>query len=71
MTKNIIIASLLFIVVMCWLKVEPECVNPDDPNTVVIEYECSSLSEYENIPPEVVEECRSRANEATKHKNIT
>lgn len=63
MTKNIIIASLLFVVVMFWLKVDPECVNADDPNTVVIEYECAILDEYENVPPEVVEECRSRAEE--------
>ena len=68
MTKNIIIASLLFVVVMCWLKVDPECVNADDPNTVVIEYECATIDEYENVPPEVVEECRSRAEE-TNNRN--
>jgi hypothetical protein len=53
------------------MKVDPECANTDDPNTVTIEYQCSDLSDYENVPPEVVEECMNRADQSTKHKNNT
>ena len=68
MLKNITIAGLSFVVLMLWIKVDPECMKPDDPNSVIIEYECSNLDDYENVPEEVVEECKSRAIEAT-HKN--
>lgn len=72
MLKNIIIAGLSFITLLLWMKVDPECaVNYDDPNAVVIEYQCSNLPEYENVPPEVVEECRDRANQSVNHKNNT
>jgi phosphodiesterase/alkaline phosphatase D-like protein len=71
MLKNVIIVGLSFIVVMFWIRVDPECVNTDDPNTVTIEYQCSDLSDYENVPPEVVEECTKRAEEATNHKPKT
>jgi len=72
MLKNVLIVSLSFVVVMCWIKVDPECVNNyDDPNAVTIEYQCSDLTDYENVPPEVVEECRDRANKSTNHKNNT
>ena len=69
MLKNTIIVGLAFVVVMCWLKVDPECMKPDDPNSVVIEYECSNLDDYESVPSEVVDECKDRANQSTKHKN--
>lgn len=68
MIKNVIITGLAVVAVMCWLKVDPECVKTEDPNSVIIEYECSSLDDYENVPEEVVDECKSRAVEAT-HKN--
>jgi hypothetical protein len=71
MLKNVIIAGLSFVVLMLWIKVDPECIKPDDPNSVIIEYECSNLDDYENVPPEVVEECRDRANQSTQHKNNT
>ncbi len=72
MFKNVVIAGLSLIVVMCWIKVDPECVNNgEDPNAVTIEYQCSDLSDYENVPPEVVEECRDRANQSVNHKNNT
>jgi len=72
MIKNVIIAGLSLVVLMCWIKVDPECVNNfDDPNAVTIEYQCSDLSDYENVPPEVVEECMNRADQSTKHKNNT
>ena len=68
MIKNIIIVGFAFVVVMFWLKVDPECVKTADPNSVIIEYECSNLDDYENVQEEVVDECKSRAVEAT-HKN--
>ena len=69
MLKNVIIVGLSFIVVMFWIKVDPECVNNgDDPNAVTIEYQCSDLEDYENVPPEVVDECTERAIQSTKHK---
>ncbi len=72
MIKNVIIAGLSLIVVMCWIKVDPECVNNgEDPNAVTIEYQCSDLEDYENVPSEVVEECRDRANQSVNHKNNT
>ena len=72
MLKNVIIAGLSFVVLMLWIKVDPECaVNYDDPNVVIIEYQCADLSDYENVPPEVIEECRDRANQSVNHKNNT
>ena len=41
--------------------------KPDDPNSVIIEYECASLDNYENVPTEVVDECKSRAEAITTH----
>ena len=71
MIKNVIIVGLSFVAVMFWIKVDPECIKTDDPNAVTIEYQCSDLSDYENVPPEVVEECRDRANQSVNHKNNT
>ena len=68
MLKNVIIAGLSVIVVMFWIRVDPDCMNPDDPNSVIIEYQCADLSDYENVPPEVVDECTERAVQSTKHK---
>ena len=69
MFKNVIIAGLSFIVVMFWLRVDPECVNNnEDPNAVTIEYQCSDLTDYENVPPEVIGECMDRANQSTNRK---
>jgi len=69
MLKNVVIAGLSLLSLLMWMKVDPECVNNyDDPNTVTIEYQCSDLSDYENVPPEVVDECTERAVQSTKHK---
>ena len=71
MIKNVIIVGLSFVAVMFWIKVDPESTKADDPNAVTIEYQCSDLADYENVPPEVVEECRDRANQSVNHKNNT
>ena len=70
MIKNIIIAILGLSVVLCWLKIEPECIKSDDPNSVVIEYKCSSLDDYVNLPSEIVAECKSMAEESTRKNKM-
>lgn len=60
MLKNILIAILTVLVVLFWLKEEPEDTVSDDPNDVTIEYKCSDLDEYEDVPSDVIEECRNR-----------
>jgi hypothetical protein len=64
MLKNFIITILTIIVVIFWLKDEPN--EEYDPEGVIIEYNCKTLNEYENVPPEVVEECRNRINHFIK-----
>ena len=72
MVKNIIIVGLAIAVALCWVRVDPECADTTDPNTVVIEYECATIDDYENVPPEVIEECRQRNEERIRHsKNRT
>jgi len=70
MIKNVIIGGLLVIPVLFWIKVDPECIAPDDPDTVVIEYKCSELLEYDDIPEEVADECRIKAEKATNNKKL-
>lgn len=70
MIKNVIISGLIIIVMLCWIKVDPECMAPEDPDTVVIEYKCSELSDYENVPEEIADECRSKAEKATNNKKM-
>jgi hypothetical protein len=60
MLKNIIITILTILVILFWLKEEPEDMVSDDPNDVTIEYKCNELDSYESVPVEVIEECRSR-----------
>jgi len=67
MTKNFTIGALLLIAIMLALRPDPESMCTDDPNTVVIEYECSSLDDYDEVPLEVTNECRKRAIESTIH----
>jgi hypothetical protein len=70
MIKNVIIGGLLCVVALCWVKVDPECMEFDDPDTVIMEYKCVELSEYETIPEEVVDECRIKAEKATNNKKL-
>lgn len=60
MLKNITIVILSLIIVIFWLKEEPEDYDSDDQNDVTIEYKCNEINEYESVPKEVLEECRSR-----------
>lgn len=70
MTKNFMIGALVILVAMLAIRPDPECENTDDPNAVVIEYQCSELDEYDNVPPEVVDECKDRAIQATVRNKI-
>ena len=64
MFKDIIIVILTCIVVLFWLSAEPD--EEEDVNSVTIEYQCSTLDDYENVPPEVVDECRDKL----QHKKV-
>jgi hypothetical protein len=50
------IITLLVIVGMAWFVRE----GTDDPDYVVLEYQCSKLDTYEQVPNEVTEECNKR-----------
>ena len=56
MIKNILVFVLIIVALLLWTRVEPE----DDPQLVNMEYDCSTLQEYETVPPEVMEECTKR-----------
>ena len=58
MLKNFIITILAIVVIIYWIKDDSD--EDYDPEGVIIEYNCKTLDEYENIPPEVVAECRNR-----------
>jgi hypothetical protein len=70
MIKNIIIGGLIVVVALCWIKVDPECMAPDDPDVVIMEYKCSELLEYEDVPEEVADDCRNKAEKATSNKKL-
>lgn len=59
MLKNIIIIILGTLVVLFWLSEEPDDTSNDLDN-VIIEYQCSDLDEYEDVPKEVLQECKDR-----------
>ena len=58
MLKNILIFILTILVIIFWLREEPE--DGFDPNDVVIEYKCNELDDYDSPPTEVVQECKDR-----------
>ena len=60
MLKNTIITILSIGIIIFWLGEEPEDRVSDDPNDVTIEYKCNELDEYDHVPLEVIEECKSR-----------
>ena len=44
---------------MFWLGEEPDDTSNDLDN-VIIEYQCSTINEYESVPKEVLQECKDR-----------
>ena len=55
-TVKSIIITILVIVGMFWFV----RAGIDDPDYVVLEYQCSKLGTYEHVPNEVIEECNKR-----------
>lgn len=55
-TFKSIIISILVIVGIFWFVRE----GTDDPDYVVLEYQCSKLGTYKHVPDEVIEECNNR-----------
>ena len=55
--KSILATLLVIAVAYWWLR---EVV--DDPDYITIEYQCSKLDTYEEVPKEVVDECNKRFN---------
>ena len=51
-----VIITVLVVVGMVWFVRE----GTDDPDYVVLEYQCSNLDTYEDVPKEVTEECIKR-----------
>ncbi len=58
LTKNTIIVLLLILVLLLWTR--PDTMEVEDQDLVTIEYQCSAIEQYENVPPEVLQECRIR-----------
>jgi hypothetical protein len=52
------IITLLVLVGMFWFVRE----GTDDPDYITIEYQCSKLDTYEQVPDEVLVECNKRFN---------
>ena len=59
MFKNIIITVLVILLMFVWLTSDLES-DYYDLDDVTIEYKCSIIKEYKNVPAEVHEECRKR-----------
>ena len=55
-TIKTIIITILVVVGMVWFVRE----GTDDPDYVVLEYQCSKLDTYEDVPTQVTEECTKR-----------
>lgn len=55
-TLKTIIITLLIIIGIIWFIQE----GTDDPDYIVLEYQCSKLYTYEHVPNEVTAECNKR-----------
>lgn len=59
--RLILLYILGIVVFIYWMSVPLEdFLDEGDPDSVVIEYQCSQLDEYESVPDEVKEECINR-----------
>lgn len=57
--KIFMMVAVTIVIFLQWIVPEEETVN-SDPDYVTIEYQCSELDQYSNVPPEVVNECTQR-----------
>jgi len=53
--KSILVTILVIALAVWWLRE-----GTDDPDYVTIEYQCSELNKYAQVPDEVIEECAKR-----------
>jgi len=53
--KSIFVTLVVIALAFWWLREGTE-----DPDYVVIEYQCSELNKYAQVPDEVIEECAKR-----------
>ena len=53
--KSILVTLFVLAGAYWWLREGTE-----DPDYVTIEYQCSQLKEYHQVPDEVIEECNKR-----------
>ena len=53
--KSVVITILIFVAIILWVRE-----GTDDPDYVTIEYQCSELDKYQQVPDEVIEECGKR-----------
>jgi hypothetical protein len=53
--KSIFVTLVIIALAVWWLREGTE-----DPDYVIIEYQCSKLATYEQVPDEVTEECLKR-----------
>jgi hypothetical protein len=51
-----IIVTIIVVVGIVWFVRE----GTDDPDYVIIEYQCSKLDTYEQVPDQAYEECNKR-----------
>jgi len=50
------IITMLVVIGILWLVRE----STDDPDYIVLEYQCSKLDTYEQVPDQAYEECNKR-----------
>ena len=53
--KSILVTLAVIAMGLWWIRE-----GTDDPDFVTIEYQCSELSKYAQVPDEVIEECDKR-----------
>lgn len=53
--KSVIVTLVIFVAIIWWVRE-----GTDDPDYVTIEYQCSELNKYQQVPDEVIEECNKR-----------
>ena len=61
--KSIFVTLGVIALALWWLRE-----GMDDPDYVTIEYQCSKLDTYEQVPNEVLEECSKRFKQNVPNK---
>ena len=53
--KSILVTFAVFAIIFWWVRE-----STDDPDYVTLEYQCSKIDTYNQVPDEVTEECNKR-----------